>query len=82
MILHAGLAPQVKSGMIPHNPVDGVEKPSTRDRKPVPIWTDEQIGAFLNDAVRGEWCAPFWFFCLCEGMRRAEALGLRWRDLV
>lgn len=25
--------------------------------------------------------APFWFMTLMEGMRRGEALGLRWRDL-
>jgi integrase len=80
-ILHAALDRQVKNGTIPFNPTNGVEKPSARTRKELPIWTRGQIDAFLTEAAQDQYHAPFWFFCLAEGMRRGEALGLRWRDL-
>jgi len=80
MILRASLARQVKNGTIPHNPADGIEKPSARTRKAFTIWTDAEMGRFLAEAERDR-LAPFWFFTLLEGMRRSEALGLRWADL-
>lgn len=80
-ILHASMDRQVKNGTISHNPADGVEKPSARTKKELPIWTRQQIDAFLDVAAKDQYHAPFWFLCLAEGMRRGEALGLRWRDL-
>lgn len=80
MILRAALARQVKTGAILHNPALEIEKPSARERKELTIWTDRQIGAFL-DAAEAHRLAPFWFLTLMEGLRRGEALGLRWRDL-
>lgn len=82
MILRAALARQVKHGTIPHNPADGIEKPSARSRKPFTVWNGQQIDAFLATAARDERLAPFWYLTLVEGMRRGEALGLRWCDLV
>ncbi len=82
MILRAALARQLKNGTIPHNPADGIEKPSARGRKPFAVWNGVQIDAFLVEAARDERLAPFWYLTLVEGMRRGEALGLRWCDLV
>lgn len=81
-ILRAALARQVKNGTIPHNPADGIEKPSARGRKPFTVWSAPQIDAFLTTAAKDERLAPFWYLTLVEGMRRGEALGLRWCDLV
>jgi integrase len=80
-ILRAALARQVKNGTLASNPADGIEKPSARTRKPFMIWTPEQAGAFLREASVDR-RAPFWFLTLVEGMRRSEALGLRWGDLT
>lgn len=80
MILRASLARAVKNGTIPFNPAEGIEKPSARKRRPHTIWTDEQFGAFLG-AAQEDRLAPFWFLTLLEGMRRSEALGLRWGDV-
>jgi integrase len=80
MVLRASLARQVKNGTIPANVADGIEKPSARTRKAFTIWTEEEAGRFLAVAEVDR-LAPFWFLALIEGMRRGEALGLRWRDL-
>lgn len=81
MILRASLARQVKNGALPFNPADGLEKPEIRKRgREFTVWDDAQIGAFLAVAERDR-LAPFWFLTLLEGLRRGEALGLRWRDL-
>ena len=80
MILRVSLARQVKNGTIPHNPAEGIEKPSARTRKAFTIWSDAEIDRFLAEAERDR-MAPFWFLTLAEGMRRGEALGLRWSDL-
>lgn len=80
MILRASLARQVRNGTIPANSALDVEKPSARERKELTIWNDQQIAAFL-EAAEAHRLAPFWFLTLMEGMRRGEALGLRWRDL-
>jgi integrase len=80
MILHGALANAVRRGLIPFNPAEGIEKPSARGRRHRLIWTDEQIGAFLA-AAEEDRLAPLWFLTLLEGMRRAEALGLRWSDI-
>lgn len=80
MILRASLAQQVKNDTIPANPADGIEKPSARTRKSFVVWDDEEVGRFLAIAEQDRQ-APFWFLTLLEGMRRGEALGLRWSDL-
>jgi len=82
MILRAALARQLKNGTIPHNPADGIEKPSARGRKLFTVWSGAQIDAFLIEATRDERLAAFWYLTFAEGMRRGEALGLRWSDLV
>jgi integrase len=80
MILRAALARQVKNGTIVANPALEIEKPSARQRKELVIWNDRQLAAFL-DAAKEHRLAPLWAFTLLEGMRRGEALGLRWSDL-
>ena len=81
MILRAALARQVKYGAIPHNPAEGIEKPSARTRKAFTVWSGLQIDAFLSEAAKDERLTPVWYLTLMEGMRRGEALGLRWQDL-
>ena len=46
MILRAALARQVKNGTIPHNPADGIEKPSARGRNLSPSGTGRRSTHF------------------------------------
>lgn len=80
LILRASLARQVKAHAIPYNVAEGVEKPSVQKRRSLTIWTPQQMAAFL-DAGKDDVLFPFWHLTLLEGMRRSEALGLRWSDI-
>ena len=80
LILRASLARQVRVGQLPYNVAEGIEKPSVKKRKPLTIWTPQQMRAFLRVA-QDDVLFPFWHFTLLEGMRRSEALGLRWSDI-
>jgi integrase len=80
-ILSASLKREVRLGRIPYSPVEGIEKPSARSRRQFTVWSSSQIDAFLKEAERDDQYASFWFLTLLEGMRRGEALGLRWQDL-
>lgn len=44
-------------------------------------WTPAEVVAFLAVAERSA-LSPLWHLLVLEGMRRGEALGLRWRDLL
>jgi len=80
LVLRASLARQVNVGSLPYNAADGVEKPSVKKRHDLTIWTPNQMAAFL-EAVQSNVLFPFWHLTLLEGMRRSEALGLRWSDV-
>ena len=43
-------------------------------------WTKEQLKAFL-DAMKDERLSPLWHTIAMTGMRRGEAIGLRWSDV-
>lgn len=51
------------------------ERPS-----PVMVWTPEQTRVFLVRANRHELAAVFWLLAF-TGLRRGEAVGLRWDDI-
>jgi integrase len=50
------------------------------DRPSVAVWTGEQLGAFL-DAVSDDRLYPLFHLIAYRGLRRGEAVGLRWRDV-
>jgi integrase len=43
-------------------------------------WSAQQLKAFL-EATRGDRLSPLWHLLAMTGMRRGEALGLRWEDV-
>jgi integrase len=49
-------------------------------RPPVAVWTPEQTGAFL-DAAMHDRLYPIYHLIAYRGLRRGEAVGLRWEDL-
>lgn len=66
-------------GVVPRNVADSVSAP-----RPVPkeveTWTPEECSRFWAHA-QGSCYGPIWLVALLTGMRRAELLGLRWRDI-
>ena len=77
--LNSALKRAVKNGSIRQNPCSLVDRPR-RDTKPVEVWAPEQLDAFLL-ATQGDRLEALWNVCLLMGLRRGEALGLRWSDI-
>lgn len=48
---------------------------------PARVWTPEQVGHFL-DFTEGDRLRLLWRLVLLRGLRRGEAIGLRWEDVV
>ena len=69
----------VKDGILVENPCEDLS-PGGQDAKEKAALVRSQQAALLA-AVRGLPIEPFVCICLYSGLRREEALGLRWRDV-
>lgn len=80
--MRRALADAVKWNRLSHNPADVATAPSAKAaRAPKPVtWNADELRKFL-DSVRDERLYPLWLLYATTGLRRGEALGLRWRDL-
>jgi integrase len=77
--LSAALNAAVKRRLLPFNPAAFAElEPSPRPR--VEPWTPEELGAFL-DAAAADRLGVLYELITIAGLRRGEALGLRWCDV-
>ncbi len=81
-ILHRVLKDAVKWGRLARNPADAADPPrATSSSSPdMVIWTAEELRVFLN-GTREDRLHAAWLLLATTGMRRGEALGLRWSDL-
>lgn len=81
-ILHRAFRDAVRWGRLGRNPADAADppKPGSRNRGAVKAWTAEQLGDFLQRSSEDRY-GPLWHLLASTGMRRGEALGLRWRDV-
>ena len=52
----------------------------TGARPPVAVWTAQQAGAFLDVAAKHR-LYPLFHLIAYRGLRRGEAVGLRWEDV-
>ncbi len=77
--LLSALNSAVKRHLIAINVAGHVELPSA-SRPPVRVWSPEQVGAFLDFADEDRLIALYHLVAL-RGLRRGEAVGLRWTDL-
>lgn len=80
--LHRALKDAVRWERLMRNPIDAADPPriggdGTRELK---TWSAEQLRAFLT-ATHGDRLSPIWHLLAMTGMRRGEALGLRWEDV-
>lgn len=83
-ILRAALSDAVKQGRLTMNPTDRSTPPSPSEARPpeMQAWTAAELGRFLRwaDAYDRD-LAMGWRLLAATGMRRGEALALRWRDV-
>ena len=77
--LHKALDNAVRIGLIPRNPCDSVDQPRI-ERRAMKTMTEDNITQFLNEARKTDYYTLF-FLLLFTGMRRGEALSLRWGDI-
>ncbi|NLT34276.1 MAG: tyrosine-type recombinase/integrase [Gaiellales bacterium] len=79
--LHRALRDAVRWGYLVRNPVDAADPPKGgAGRAEVSTWNAAQLKQFLN-ATKGTRLYPLWLTMALTGMRRGEALGLRWEDV-
>jgi integrase len=69
----------VKWNLITRNPADGADKPQLT-RPKMKTWTREELSTFLA-LTEADRLYPLWRVLAMTGMRRGEALGLRWSDV-
>ncbi|MFN2525524.1 MAG: tyrosine-type recombinase/integrase [Actinomycetota bacterium] len=80
--IHRALRDAVKWGRIPKNPADDCDPPRERSRfgHEMVTWSPTELRKFL-DGVRADRLYALWVLLATTGMRRGEALGLRWSDV-
>ncbi|MEY2451482.1 MAG: hypothetical protein QOD92_1056 [Acidimicrobiaceae bacterium] len=83
-ILHRAFKDAMKVGRLTRNPSDAATPPtaSSVTAKPMATWTGEEVGKFLrSSAEANDRLVALWTFLVTTGVRRGEALGLRWEDV-
>lgn len=78
-VLHTALKQAVSWGLIPKNPLQGIQRPRS-EHKEMRVWTEEQATAFL-DAIRHRRAWRLFHVALFTGMRQGELLALAWDDV-
>jgi len=80
--LHKACKDAVRWGHLPKNPLDAADPPRKKGdgTREMQTWTKEQLKAFL-DAVKNERLYALWHLVAMTGIRRGEAIGLRWSDV-
>jgi integrase len=69
----------VKRRIVPVNPMHAIDAPTMRPQAPT-ILTAPQIQRFLTYASASAY-DPLWLLLVQTGLRRGEALGVRWQDI-
>ncbi|MEO2108683.1 MAG: site-specific integrase, partial [Actinomycetota bacterium] len=78
-ILHKAMADAVRWSKVPRNVMDLVDAPRA-DKPDTAVWDIAQLRAFLGYVEDDPYYA-LWLLYATTGLRRGEALGLRWPDL-
>jgi len=78
-IMREALQHAFEQGLVYRNVADAV-KPPKGTRPQVQVWNATDARTFLTMAQDAPY-APLWLVLLTTGMRRGEALGLRWQDV-
>ncbi|MGQ0430978.1 MAG: tyrosine-type recombinase/integrase [Microthrixaceae bacterium] len=79
VVLRKALADGERLELLVRNPAARA-KPPTGERKETPTWTAAQVTTFLS-GVEDDPLYALWVLLATTGLRRGEALGLRWSDV-
>lgn len=93
-ILNQALTQAMEWGFVYRNVCTVVKRP-TLTKRAASVWSPDEARAFLDASLvrpvltragdtgktRPDDLTPLWHFLVLEGMRRGEALGLRWADV-
>lgn len=79
-VLHRAYRDAVRWNLVHRNPVDASDPPAPAPRQEMLTWTPEQLAVFLEGATKHRHAGAWWLLGT-TGMRRGEALGLRWADV-
>ena len=77
--LHRALNDAVEAGLLRTNPATGVKRPKVR-RPEMHTWSKLELLTFLR-ATNDDRLGPLWHLLALTGLRRGEALGLKWPDV-
>jgi integrase len=77
--LHRAMNDAVAAGLLRTNPVTGVKRPRVR-RQEMHTWSKAELSTFLR-ATREDRLGPLFHLLALTGLRRGEALGLKWSDV-
>ena len=77
--LHRALRDAVRWGLLADNPANRSDPPKPRPPE-LAAWGPRELRAFL-EAIEGDELFPLFFLLAMTGLRRGEALGLRWDDV-
>jgi integrase len=82
-IIHRALKDAVRWGRLIRNPADAADAPRGGQKSDgVHSWDAATLRQFLAaSAASGDRLHPLWVLLATTGMRRGEALGLRWSDV-
>lgn len=78
-VLRRALRDALRTGVLAANPASVAEPPKHK-RRDLDAWSSEEVYRFLRATDSSE-MHPLWVLLLATGMRRGEALGLRWADV-
>jgi len=80
--LHRALKDAVRWERVTRNPIEAADPPRINGDgiKELATWNAEQLKVFL-DVTRDDPPFALWHLLAMTGMRRGEALGLRWQDV-
>ena len=78
-ILHRALRDAVRWGKLARNPADLADPPRAAEPE-MRVWSPEQLRVFLRHVAEDR-LAGCWTVMATTGLRRGEALGLRWEDV-
>jgi len=78
-VIHKALKTALKWGLVNRNAADGVDVPRIRKTE-MQIWDESEVTQFIEATKDSQYYALFHAF-LFTGMRRSEALALRWQDV-
>jgi integrase len=78
-VFRSALNTAVKRRLLPYSPAEHIERAPENPKRPKP-WTVAECQTFLRE-ITDDRLANLYHLILLTGMRRGEAIGLRWEDV-